>query len=67
MDRRGWLRCLEKHCAELQGHRVVWRKDADPYQKQVISSAMRARDIAERWLINQGSQKHLVYEMQSFI
>lgn len=38
-DRRGWEKCLEEHCAELRGHRVVWRKDADPYQLKVIRSA----------------------------
>ena len=27
-DQRGWEKCLLEHGAELQGHRVVWRKDA---------------------------------------
>ncbi|HEY9692746.1 MAG TPA: DNA phosphorothioation-associated putative methyltransferase [Oculatellaceae cyanobacterium] len=35
-DRQGWLKCLKDRCAELKGHRVVWRKDADPYQVKLI-------------------------------
>ncbi|MGK7890024.1 MAG: DNA phosphorothioation-associated putative methyltransferase [Leptolyngbyaceae cyanobacterium] len=42
-DRRGWESCLEEHCAELRGHRVVWRKDADPYRVKVVKSAIRTR------------------------
>ncbi|MEB3229920.1 MAG: DNA phosphorothioation-associated putative methyltransferase [Leptolyngbyaceae bacterium] len=42
-DRRGWERCLEEHCAELRGHRVVWRKDADPYRVKVVKSGIRNR------------------------
>ncbi|KAM3091270.1 DNA phosphorothioation-associated putative methyltransferase [Phormidesmis sp. 146-35] len=42
-DRRGWLKCLEDHCAELKGYRVVWRKDADPYRVKLARSEMRKR------------------------
>ncbi len=42
-ERRGWLKCLEDHCAELRGHRVVWQKDADPYRVKLIKSAQRRR------------------------
>lgn len=42
-DRQGWLKCLEDHCAELKGHRVVWRKEADPYRVKLIQSARRRR------------------------
>ncbi|MGV0025759.1 DNA phosphorothioation-associated putative methyltransferase [Phormidesmis priestleyi] len=42
-DQRGWRSCLEDHCAELKGHRVVWRKDADPYQVRLLKSAQRQR------------------------
>lgn len=42
-DRRGWLKCLEDHCAELRGHRVMWRKDADRYQVKLVQSARRQR------------------------
>jgi DNA phosphorothioation-associated putative methyltransferase len=41
-DRRGWERCLADHCAELRGHRLVWRKDADPYQVKVMQAKIRA-------------------------
>jgi hypothetical protein len=37
--RQGWLKCLEVHCAELRGHRLVWRKDADPYHVKLVRSA----------------------------
>lgn len=40
-DRRGWQKCLEEHCAALKGHRVVWRKDADPYRVKLMQSARR--------------------------
>lgn len=42
-DRRGWLKCLENHCAELKGHRVVWRKNADSYKVKLVRSAIRGR------------------------
>ncbi|MGB3402413.1 MAG: DNA phosphorothioation-associated putative methyltransferase [Microcoleaceae cyanobacterium] len=41
--RQGWLNCLEEHCAELKGHRVQWRADADPYKLKLLKSAVRAR------------------------
>jgi DNA phosphorothioation-associated putative methyltransferase len=41
--RQGWLQCLEDHCAEVKGHRVYWRADADPYRVKLIQSARRAR------------------------
>ncbi len=41
--RQGWLQCLEDHCATLQGHRLVWRKDADPYRLKLLRSAVHSR------------------------
>jgi DNA phosphorothioation-associated putative methyltransferase len=41
--RQGWLKCLEEHCAKLQGHRLVWRKDADPYKVKLLRSQVRSR------------------------
>ncbi len=41
--RGGWLKCLEDHCATLQGHRVVRRQDADPYRLKLLRSTVRAR------------------------
>lgn len=40
---RGWLNCLEEHCTEIKGHRLFWRKDADPYQLKVLKSAVSSR------------------------
>lgn len=37
--RKGWEKCLREHCAELRGHRVYWRKDADPYRVKLLLSA----------------------------
>ncbi|MEO1402990.1 MAG: DNA phosphorothioation-associated putative methyltransferase [Cyanobacteria bacterium J06635_1] len=42
-DRRGWEKCLMAHCAELKGHRVIWRKDADPYRKKLMQAARRQK------------------------
>lgn len=41
--RRGWLKCLEDHCAELQGHRVVWRKNESAYKIKLQRSLIRSR------------------------
>ncbi len=49
-DRRGWEVCLASHCAELKGHRVVWRKDADDYQKKLIQTARRRRQRKQNTL-----------------
>ncbi|OKH44676.1 hypothetical protein NIES30_21935 [Phormidium tenue NIES-30] len=40
-DLRGWQKCLEKHCAELKGHRVVWWKNADSYKARLVQSVQR--------------------------
>ena len=42
-NRKGWEKCLEAHCVELKGHRVVWRKNADAYQKKLVQTARRQR------------------------
>jgi DNA phosphorothioation-associated putative methyltransferase len=44
----GWQKCLEDHCAELKGHRVVWRKDANPYRVKLVRSAIRARQAVRK-------------------
>ena len=41
--RQSWAECLEKNCAEMKGHRLVWRKDADPYQVKLLQAAQRRR------------------------
>ena len=47
-NRQGWFRCLEDHCATLQGHRVVWRQDADPYRLKLLRSTVRTRQAKNR-------------------
>jgi DNA phosphorothioation-associated putative methyltransferase len=47
-DDRGWQKCLEEHCAELKGHRVVWGKDADPYRMKLVRSAIRAKQAGRK-------------------
>ncbi|TVQ07422.1 MAG: DNA phosphorothioation-associated putative methyltransferase [Leptolyngbya sp. DLM2.Bin27] len=42
-DQRGWEKCLLEHGAELQGHRVVWRKDASKGQKQQVQARLRSQ------------------------
>ncbi len=49
-DRKGWEDCLASHCAELKGHRVVWRKDADDYQKKLVQTARRQRQKRQNTL-----------------
>jgi len=41
--RKGWQQCLIDHCAQLQGHRLIWRKDADPYHLKLRQAAHRQR------------------------
>ena len=41
--RQGWEKCLLEHCAQIQGHCVRWRKDADPYRVKLVQSARRQR------------------------
>jgi DNA phosphorothioation-associated putative methyltransferase len=40
---QAWQHHLEIHCATLKGHRIIWRKDADPYRIKLIKSAQRQR------------------------
>jgi DNA phosphorothioation-associated putative methyltransferase len=45
---KGWQRRLAENCAELRGHRVVWRRDANPYRVKILRSAQRLRASDER-------------------
>lgn len=38
-----WHQRLHEQCARLQGYRLVWRKDADPYTLKLRKSQVRAR------------------------
>lgn len=49
-DRQGWEQCLAEHGAALRGHRVVWRKDTDEYQKKRVKLSLQvqpAKDSAD--------------------
>jgi DNA phosphorothioation-associated putative methyltransferase len=46
--RQGWFKCLEERCAMLQGHRLLWRKDADPYKLKLLRSQLRTRQTKNR-------------------
>jgi DNA phosphorothioation-associated putative methyltransferase len=39
-----WQRCLIENGAELKGHRLVWRKDVDPYRIKILRSSQRIKD-----------------------
>lgn len=40
---RDWLKYLQEHCATIKGHRLLWRKDADPYQVKILKSQIYQR------------------------
>jgi DNA phosphorothioation-associated putative methyltransferase len=40
---QGWLNCLKDRCATIQGYRLHWRKDADPYKVKLLRSQINAR------------------------
>ena len=40
---KSWEQLLTAQCAQLQGHRLVWRKGADPYRIKILRSAQRKR------------------------
>ncbi|NER94503.1 MAG: DNA phosphorothioation-associated putative methyltransferase [Symploca sp. SIO1B1] len=46
--REGWENCLLEHCAEVRGHRLYWRKDADPYRVKVLRAACHRRSKKTR-------------------
>jgi DNA phosphorothioation-associated putative methyltransferase len=41
--RNKWQRCLIEKGADLKGHRLVWRKDVDPYRIKILRSSQRTR------------------------
>jgi DNA phosphorothioation-associated putative methyltransferase len=48
VDRQGWQKCLEENCAELKGHRVVWKKKSDPYQVKLIRAKIRGQQLRRK-------------------
>lgn len=55
-DFQSWQKCLEEHCAELRGHRVVWRKDADPYRMKLQRSRIRAQQCQRQFTSDLSSE-----------
>ncbi|MDW8413811.1 MAG: DNA phosphorothioation-associated putative methyltransferase [Acidobacteriota bacterium] len=39
----GWQACLKRHFAKLQGHRIVWQKDCNPYLMRILRSQINSR------------------------
>ncbi|MDJ0725206.1 MAG: hypothetical protein QNJ38_08860 [Prochloraceae cyanobacterium] len=37
------LQRLDDRCATIKGHRLQWRKDADPYKLKLLRSQISAR------------------------
>lgn len=40
---KDWLNLLKENCIEIKGHRIYWRKDADPYQVKLLKSKINQR------------------------
>jgi len=43
--RRGWLKCLEDSCAVIKGHKLFWRKEAEPYKLKLLQAKIKARKL----------------------
>lgn len=42
---QGWQQKLKEYCAELQGHRLVWIKDADPETVQLLKAQRKSKKL----------------------
>ncbi len=42
---QSWQQTLRDRCAELQGHRIVWSKDADPEKVKLLKAQLKAKKI----------------------
>lgn len=42
-DRLSWEKCLEAHCAELKGHRLIRRKQEDPLKLKFLKAQAHSR------------------------
>jgi DNA phosphorothioation-associated putative methyltransferase len=40
---KGWLNCLEAHCAQIKNDKLYWRKDADPYRLRILRAQLHQR------------------------
>ncbi len=45
---QGWLNCLQERGVTIQGHRVFWRKDLDPYRLKLLRSQLNQRRNHEK-------------------
>lgn len=43
----GWQEKLKEYCAELQGQRLVWSKDADPETIKLLKAQRKANKLKE--------------------
>ncbi|MBR8830550.1 MAG: hypothetical protein N5P05_003921 [Chroococcopsis gigantea SAG 12.99] len=46
--RRGWLNRLEERGVMIQGHRIFWRKDLDPYRLKLLRSQLAQRKATKK-------------------
>ena len=44
---QGWQQKLKEYCAELQGHRLVWIKDADPETIKCVKAQRKSKKLEE--------------------
>jgi len=42
-DRRGWLKCLQDHGAQMKGHKLYWRQDLHPYRLKFLKNEVARR------------------------
>lgn len=42
---QGWQQKLKEYCAELQGHRLVWSKDADPETIKCVKAQRKSKKL----------------------
>ncbi|MFB6275573.1 MAG: DNA phosphorothioation-associated putative methyltransferase [Halothece sp.] len=47
-DRRGWLKRLQEHGAELKGYQLRWRKDLDPYRLKILKNQVQKRRMQQK-------------------
>ncbi|MEE3716299.1 hypothetical protein V2H45_06025, partial [Tumidithrix elongata RA019] len=40
---QSWQQTLRDRCAELQGHRIVWSKDADPEKVKLLKAKRKVK------------------------
>ena len=44
---QSWQQTLQAHCAEIQGHRIVWSKNADPGKVKLLKAQRKAKKLDE--------------------